>query len=72
MAVINTKQSLELLLEFDMGIVNGKQKTVSRSYKVISSATDDAIFSLGVQLEGLCEKSVLKKQAREVNLLTEE
>ena len=73
MAMIRTKEKKELILELDGGVVNGKQKLVQKRFSnIVSNASDEKIYTVAIAIVGLQEKSLLKVNVRDTDLLTEE
>ncbi len=73
MAIVNVKEKVTLKLELDNGIVDGKQKIVSKSLsKVKTNALDDALHSTATALAALQSKDLLNvKRVEESKLVIE-
>ncbi len=73
MAVVGIKEKLALKLELDDGMVDGKQKTKSKTLNNIKvDAMDDNIHGTALALAGLQAKPLLKVKRVEETVLTEE
>ena len=72
MAIISTKLSKDLQIEYDDGIVEGKQRTKTRNYGVSPAATDQQAFDLAAAISSLCEKQLVGIKVRDINGLAEE
>lgn len=63
---------LKLRLEYDGGIVSGKQKIVSKQYGNISKTVQDSdLYSAGKELSKLCDKTILEIKRVEIARLSE-
>lgn len=63
---------LKLRLEYDGGIVSGKQKNVSKQYGNISKTVQDSdLHSAGKELSKLCDKTILEIKRVEIARLSE-
>ena len=72
MAVTKEVVKRELILEFDGGVVLGKQTTVQKRYTNINiSATDDNLLDAGQILSGLQEKDLFNILVRDTESLEE-
>ena len=61
---------LKLRLEYDGGIVSGKQKIVSKQYGNISKTVQDSdLHSVGKELSKLCDKTILEVKRVEITRL---
>lgn len=73
MAIVSNKEKLALKLELDGGLVDGKQRTISKVFNnVKTNAVDENIHSTAITLAGLQNKSLLKVKRVEETTLTEE
>lgn len=73
MAIVANKEKLALRLELDGGVVDGKQRSISKVFNnVKTNAVDDNIHSAAMTLVGLQNKSLLKVKRVEETTLTEE
>ncbi len=73
MAIDTLKEKLTLRLEFDGGVVNGKQKIHPKSFAQIKTTADDLnLHAAAKAIAGLQEKSLLKVQRVETTTLIEE
>jgi hypothetical protein len=73
MAMETVKEKLALKLELDGGMVNGKQKTLSKTFSQIKTTADDAnLHAAATAIAGLQEKSLLKVQKVETTSLISE
>ena len=72
MAVAKEVVKRELILEFDGGVVLGKQTTVQKRYTNINiAATDDNLLDAGQILSGLQEKNLFNILVRDTESLEE-
>ncbi|MDR7869640.1 MAG: DUF1659 domain-containing protein [Tissierellaceae bacterium] len=73
MAIVAVKEKSALKLELDNGIVDGRQKILSKSFaKVKIDATDDGLHSTAVAIANLQNKDLLKvKRVEEVSLVSQ-
>ncbi len=73
MAIIAVKEKSTLRLELDNGIVDGKQKTLSKSFtKVKTDAADEDLHGTAVAISNLQSKDLIKvKKVEEVSLISE-
>lgn len=73
MAIIATKEKSTLRLELDNGIVDGKQKTLSKSFtKVKTDAADEDVHGTAVAIADLQSKDLIRvKKIEEVSLISE-
>ena len=73
MAIISVKEKSTLRLELDNGIVDGKQKTLSKSFtKVKTDAADEDVHGTAVAISNLQSKDLIKvKKVEEVSLISE-
>lgn len=72
MAVTKEVVKRELILEFDGGVVLGKQTTVQKRYTNINiAATDDNLLDAGQILSGLQEKVLFNILVRDTESLEE-
>lgn len=73
MAITNVKEKVTLKLELDGGVVDGKQKTVSKTLsKVKTDALDDALHGTATTLAALQSKDLLiVKRIEESKLINE-
>lgn len=66
-------ENRDFALKFDGGVVNGKQKTKTRTFQnVKNDATKEAIHATGTALASLQESSLLSVYIKEVHALLEE
>lgn len=73
MAIDTLKEKLALRLEFDGGVVNGKQKVHPKTFSQIKTTADDLnLHATAKAIAGLQEKSLLKVQRVETTTLIEE
>ncbi|MBU5255572.1 DUF1659 domain-containing protein [Tissierella praeacuta] len=73
MAMENVKEKLSLKLEIDGGMVNGKQKTLSKTFSQIKTTADDTnLYTAATAIANLQEKSLLKVQKVETTTLINE
>lgn len=73
MAIATSVTRKSLKLELDGGIVNGKQKVVSKSFNSLKAdAQDTNIHTCGVVLADLQEKDLLNVKRLEEVIITEE
>jgi len=72
MTITANKEKMTMKLELDGGIVDGKQKTISKAFNnVKTDALDENIHSAAITLAGLQNKSLLKVKRVEETTLTE-
>lgn len=72
MAVERTKGKKELLLDFDGGIIGGKQKIVQKKYSnIATNALDANVHAVAVIIQTLQMKDLIKISVRDTDLLTE-
>ena len=73
MAIVAVKEKTTLKLELDNGIVDGKQKTLSKSFtKIKNNAADEELHGTAVTIANLQSKDLLKvKRVEELSLETE-
>lgn len=73
MAVTNKTEKVTLKLELDGGIVEGKQKVVSKSFANVNlAALDQNLHGAATELAGLQKKGLLKvKRIEETSLIEE-
>lgn len=73
MAIIAVKEKSTLKLELDNGIVDGKQKTLSKSFtKVKTDAADEEVLGTAIAIANLQSKDLIKvKKVEEVSLISE-
>ena len=70
MAIQNLKEKMTLRLELDGGIVNGKQKTIPKSFSQIkTTAEDTALYSTAETLASLQDKGLIKVKRMEITSL---
>lgn len=61
MAIISAKEKINLRLELDGGIVDGKQKIKAKSFTQIkTTAEDEALYNTALILADLQDKDLLK------------
>lgn len=73
MAMETVKEKLSLKLELDGGMVNGKQKTHSKTFAQIKTTADDTnLHTSAKAIADLQEKSLLKVQKVETTTLINE
>ena len=73
MAIVTKKEKMALKLELDAGIVDGKQKTASKSFNNVKlDALDDNLHQTATKLAGLQNKSLLNVKRVEETTLTGE
>lgn len=73
MAIIGNKEKTTLKLELDNGIVDGKQKVLSKTFnKVKTDVTDEDLHGAAMVLVDLQNKDLLKvKRVDETSLINE-
>lgn len=73
MAIIAVKEKATLKLELDNGIVNGRQRVLSKNFsKVKTDATDEGFHGTAVVIANLQNKDLLKvKRVEETSLVSE-
>lgn len=73
MAIVNVKEKVTLKLELDGGLVDGKQKTVSKSLsKVKTDALDEDLHGTAAALAALQSKALLNvKRIEESKIVNE-
>ena len=73
MAIKNVKEKISLKLELDGGIVDEKQKVISRSYsKIKTDVLDDSLYETAIALQTLQTKDLLNvKRIEEMSLILE-
>lgn len=65
------KEKISLKLELDNGVVDGKQKVLSKSFARVNTAAEDTnLFNAATAIGGLQEKSLLKIQKIETTTLS--
>ncbi|HAE92089.1 MAG TPA: hypothetical protein DCG60_05495 [Tissierella sp.] len=70
MAMENIKEKLALKLELDGGMVNGKQKILSKTFSQIKTTADDGnLHTAAKTIANLQQKSLLKVQKVETTTL---
>ncbi|MGJ0846895.1 DUF1659 domain-containing protein [Tissierella praeacuta] len=70
MAMENVKEKLALKLELDGGMVNGKQKILSKTFSQIKTTADDGnLHTVAKTIANLQQKSLLKVQKVETTTL---
>lgn len=73
MAIQNLKEKTTLRLEFDGGVVAGKQKISPKSFAQIKTTADDtALYNTATVISGLQEKNLLNVKRIEVTSIFEE
>ncbi|NLK44241.1 MAG: DUF1659 domain-containing protein [Tissierellia bacterium] len=73
MAIENLKERTTLRLEFDGGIVDGKQKLLPKSYSQIkTTASDEELYNTANTIAGLQNKDLMIVKKIEVSSLFEE
>jgi|SRR5690554_757228 hypothetical protein len=73
MAIVSKKEKMALKLELDAGIVDGKQKTTSKTFNNVKvTALDDNLHLAATELAGLQNKPLLNVKKVEETTLTEE
>lgn len=73
MAIENLKERTTLRLEFDGGMVDGKQKLIPKSFSQIkTTASDDELYNTATALANLQNKDLMKVKKIEVSSLWEE
>lgn len=66
-------QTKSLILEYDMGVVNGKQVIKNKSYSNIrETATDEGLFNTATTLSSLQERDLLSVKKRETSRISSE
>ena len=72
MAITAIKEKSSLKLELDNGIVDGKQKTLSKSFtKIKTAAADEELHATAIAIANLQSKDLLKvKRVEEVSLVS--
>ena len=69
----NIKEKISLKLELDNGVVDGKQKVLSKSFGRVNTAAGDMnLFNAATAIGGLQEKPLLKIQKIETTTLLNE
>lgn len=73
MAIQNLKEKVQLRLELDDGVVNGKQKLKSKSFiQIKTTATDEALYTTAMTIADLQAKDLLKvKRIEETSIFNE-
>lgn len=73
MAIRNIKEKTNLKLELDGGIVDEKQKFISKTYsKIKTDALDEELYETAVALQTLQSKDLLNvKRVEEMSLVLE-
>lgn len=73
MAIINIKEKTNLKLELDGGIVDEKQKTISKTFsKIKTDALDEELYETAVALGSLQKKDILNvKRIEEMQLMSQ-
>ena len=73
MAVVRTKQKKELMIDYDGGVVDGKQKIITKRYtNIVSNVSDERIYAASVAICGLQTNNLVKVNVRDTDLLTED
>ncbi len=73
MAINPMKEGVILKLEFDGGIVDGKQKVNSKSFsKIKTNVVDENLYGTATSIASLQEESLLKVKRIETTALIEE
>lgn len=73
MAIVNIKEKTNLKLELDGGIVDDKQKIISKSFnKVKTDALDEELYDTALAIQSLQDKDLLGvKRTEEIRLVNE-
>lgn len=73
MAIKNVKEKINLKLELDGGIVDEKQKVISKSYsKIKTDVLDEELYETAIALQTLQTKDLLSvKRIEETSLIFE-
>ena len=73
MAIRSIKEKVNLKLELDGGMVEDKQKVISKSYsKIKTDVLDEALYGTALALQTLQNKEILNvKRVEEVKLIQE-
>lgn len=73
MAVMSNKEKVTLKLEFDAGVVDGRQRVSTKSINNVKlDVEDEAIHGTGLALSNLQNKNVLNiKKVEEITLVEE-
>lgn len=72
MAITSLLNNKALILQFDAGIVDGKQKVINKTFNNINEqATDEKLFSSAEIIRSLQEKNMLKVSKREMHTLSD-
>lgn len=72
MAINTMKEAVILKLEFDAGLVDGKQKVKSKSFsKIKTNVVDDNLYGTATSIASLQEESLLNVKRIETTSLTE-
>ena len=73
MAVVRTSQKKELMIDYDGGVVDGKQKIITKRYtNIASNVSDENIYAASVAIYGLQTQNLVKVNVRDTDLLTED
>lgn len=73
MAINPIKEKVVLKLELDGGIIEGKQKVISKSFsKIKTDALDENLHGAAMSIGGLQEEALLKVKRVETTDLVEE
>ncbi|OLS01838.1 DUF1659 domain-containing protein [Tissierella creatinophila] len=73
MAIKNVKEKTNLKLELDGGIVDEKQKLISKTYsKIKTDALDEELYETALALQTLQSKDLLNvKRVEEMSLISQ-
>ena len=73
MAIVANKEKTTLKLELDNGIVDGRQRIISKNFtKVKVDATDEGLHGTALAMADLQNKDLLRvKRLEEISLLSE-
>lgn len=73
MAVVSVKEKASLRLVLDNGVVDGKQKIMSKTFnKIKTTVEDEDLYGVAVVLGNLQNKEVLDIRKVEETILSEE
>lgn len=73
MAIENLKEKTTLRLEFDGGVVDGKQRLVTKAFSQIkTTASDEELFNTATAIASLQNKDLMSIKKVEVSSLWQE
>lgn len=71
MAFIKSTERKELVLKFDNGVVDGKQKFKSKAYSIKSTSSDEAVYMTGTVISSLMDLVLEGTYTRNLDVIVE-